>query len=142
MIHPNSYDELESIVSRASQPDPWVMYLIARQSLNMSSGKLAAQAGHAVGMMYDYYSCLWLIQMNEDQQVMFDNFFQWKTKSFRKVTLKAKEGEWEKVKDQCYCFLVKDAGLTEVDPGSETVIGLWPMKKSQAPRLIRKLQVL
>lgn len=38
--------------------------------------------------------------------------------------------------------LVVDAGLTEIPSGSETVIGLWPMRKSQVPKTVKRLQVL
>lgn len=36
----------------------------------------------------------------------------------------------------------KDAGLTEVDPGTETVMALWPMRKSERPPLVKRLQTL
>jgi peptidyl-tRNA hydrolase len=39
-------------------------------------------------------------------------------------------------------IIVVDAGLTEIKPDSETVIGVHPMRKSEAPKLIKRLQVL
>jgi peptidyl-tRNA hydrolase len=73
-----------------------------------------------------------------------DIMFQWLQTSFRKVTVKADDKEWEKVKacpDIRYS-VVRDAGFTEVAAGSETVIGVWPMYKSKAPKIIKRLQVL
>jgi len=62
--------------------------------------------------------------------------------SYRKATLVADDKEWEKLKEQLWCFVVKDAGLTEVDPGTETVMALWPMRKSEVPKLVKRLQTL
>ena len=53
----------EAIVARKDQEDPIVMYLIVRESLNMSIGKTAAQVGHAVQMLhlkYEHEHQAWL----------------------------------------------------------------------------------
>jgi peptidyl-tRNA hydrolase len=74
----------------------------------------------------------------------FALFAEWLDTSFRKVVLRADDKEWEKVKacpDITY-VIVRDAGLTEVEAGSETVIGVFPLRKSQAPKIIKRLQVL
>ena len=68
---------------------------------------------------------------------------EWRGSGYRKVTLAADDKEWEKVKrDYPNDVMVVDAGLTEIPTGSETVIGLWPMRKSQATKTIKRLQVL
>ncbi len=136
----NPYNNPESVKVRKEQEDPWIMYLIVRDSLGMSPGKTAAQVGHAVGMLYEHRRTLFMYSPeNYGNQKKFDS---WKRDSFRKVVLKAKDKQWEKLKDKLYCFVVRDAGLTEVDPGSETVIGVWPMKKSERINILRKLQTL
>jgi peptidyl-tRNA hydrolase len=73
-----------------------------------------------------------------------DLMFKWVKSSFRKVVLRADDKEWEKVKacPDLTFVTVRDAGLTEVAAGSETVLGIWPMLKSQAPKVLKKLQVL
>lgn len=145
----NPYNNQESIQTRKDQEDPWIMYLIVNDDLNMSAGKIAAQVGHAVGMMYGYYqyldSNLEYAACGYGELSDFNgikSFKSWKNDSFRKVVLKAKNSKWEKLKDQLKCFVVRDAGLTEIDPGSETVIGVWPMKRSERPNILRKLQTL
>jgi PTH2 family peptidyl-tRNA hydrolase len=133
--HP--YDLPEKPVESSAQIDPVVMYLIVHASLGMSPGKLAAQAGHAVGMVMLHYAD----HRNEDtpeNKLMRD----WITSSYRKVTLAADDKEWEKVKSELNCFLVRDAGYTELSPGSETVIALYPMLKSQRSKLLKRLQTL
>jgi peptidyl-tRNA hydrolase len=68
---------------------------------------------------------------------------EWLKAGVRKVVLKADAKEWRKIKDAYpECALVVDAGLTEIPSGSETVIGLWPMRKSQVAKVVAHLQVL
>jgi peptidyl-tRNA hydrolase len=59
--------------------------------------------------------------------------------------LKADEKEWiklkQEIKDQPH-VIVRDAGLTELEPGTETVIGLWPVRKSKRSKTVARLQVL
>jgi len=146
-------------ILKIKNKDPWVMYLIIRDSLNMSIGKTAAQVGHAVGMLYSAHSRLeWHIndcisesfgytQDLEDLKpddmlklIKTTNFDDWKNSAHRKVVLKANDSQWEKLKEKVECYIVIDAGLTELEPGNETVIGLWPCRRSQRPNIIKKLQ--
>jgi peptidyl-tRNA hydrolase len=145
-------DSSEAAAKRANQEDPIVMYLIVRESLGMGIGKTAAQCAHASQMLqlkYDTFRseneannlCGW---EPEHDPSLVTSFKAWLDESFRKVVLKADDKEWDKIKAEFpnKFVLVVDAGLTEIAPMSETVIGLWPMKKSQVPKVIKKLQVL
>ena len=58
----------------------------------------------------------------------------------RKVVLKANETQWRQLK-KITDVVVVDAGYTEIAPNSETILGFWPILKSQAPEEIKKLQV-
>jgi len=133
----------EAIAARANQQDPIIMYLIVRESLKMSTGKIAAQVGHAVGMFHLEYAELTqsLAGAMTDHYIMFSD---WLDSSFRKVVLSADDKEWKKVKEEYADYMVEviDNGLTEVPSGSATVIGLWPMKKSQSSKVIKKLRLL
>ena len=144
----------ELVQARAAQEDPIIMYLIVRESLGMGSGKTAAQCAHASQMLLIKYmdakaNINWTLVAHGDEeekikseQVML--FQSWLNSSFRKVVLKADDKEWSKLKEDVEdCdVIVVDAGLTEIEPGSETVIGLHPMHKSLAGKLIKRLQVL
>jgi len=143
----NPYDAPELVQARKEQEDPWVMYLIVHESLGMSGGKTAAQTGHAVGMLFQQFYGVKLKQLNPDVNFYRDNDFEhWLRDSYRKIVLKASDKEWNKLKTELPRYttmvMVRDAGLTEIEPGSETVIGVWPMKKSEAPKMIKRLQVL
>lgn len=144
-------DELyadESVKARAEQEDPIVMYFIVRKDLNMSVGKTAAQVGHGSQMiLLEYMKLKDSMEPISDEQCKV--FQQWLSGSFRKVVLGADDKRWNKLKayfDPMTCstktVIVRDAGLTEVDPGSETVLAVWPMKRSTAPQVIKKLQAL
>lgn len=164
MENPNSP---EAIQARANQEDPIVMYLVVRESLGMGVGKTAAQCAHASQMLLLKY-VRWLSNNNLwgtlktwigkifhvwlgsdpdwDAHIHNDNwtplFRDWLQTSFRKVVLRADDKEWVKLKELPNHVIVIDAGLTEIAPGSETVIGFLPMRKSHVPKAIKKLQVL
>ena len=79
-------------------------------------------------MFYSYY--LAALEKNSWDDITKDKIARleiWHKESYRKVILKADDKEWEKIKEELYCFVVKDAGLTEINAGEETVLGLWPI---------------
>lgn len=144
----------EAVQARAEQKDPIVMYLIVRKSLNMGVGKTAAQCAHGSQMLTSKY-----FDLKDEMRLNMENgetiypslnrqisiFGEWMASSFRKVVLSSNDKNWEKIKSEFKdqdMILVIDAGLTEIAAGSETVIGLWPMRKNQAPKSIRRLQIL
>lgn len=137
----NFYSEtIDHVNVRRDQEDPLVMYLIFNETLNMSPQKLAAQCGHAVSIMYEYLikECI----INGTKTDLLDTFNLWRDTSFRKIILKADEKEWKKIIEEHDCIEVTDAGLTEVDPGSKTVLGLFPIRKSQRGRTLKRLRAV
>lgn len=142
----NPFDTPEQVEARKNQEDPIILYLIVKESLNMNAGKTAAQVGHAVGMIYGYYYALiYEYYPLYEYDLLAYNYIKifedWQNSSYRKVVLRASDKEFEKIKSELKCFVVRDAGLTEIEPG-ETVIALWPQHKSDCHKLIKKLQVL
>lgn len=149
--------------------NPLAMYLIVRESLNMSIGKTAAQCAHASQILTFKF-----FEMKEESKMIGNQmqpllqpkpekneieklkvryvelarpisiFGEWMKSSFRKVVLKADDKEWFKLKNEFKdsMVMVVDAGLTEIPNGSETVIGLWPSYKNNVSKTIKKLQVL
>lgn len=120
--------------------NPLVMYLIVRKDLNLSTGKACAQVGHAVAyLMLRYFE----IKQSKEGYL----FKEWMSKgNHRKVVLGADEKEWaklqEEVKNDPNIAHVIDAGFTEVESGTATVIGLWPTHKNDASKVIKRLQSL
>ncbi len=143
------HDSKEEIEKRKSQEDPIVMYLIVRESLQMSVGKIAAQCAHASLMVYlDYQkqcSNYSTFGENEEEFKRRVNMTAWLNSSFRKVVLRADDREFAKLEANLpgdSFVTVIDAGLTQLQPNTKTVIGVYPMYKSEAPKIIKKLQVL
>jgi|SRR5271166_1439121 len=154
----------EAAQARAAQEDPIVMYLIVHETLGMGMGKTAAQCAHASQMLtLDFFEIkerskhlqkiMSALSDLEKEEKMVEYkaigrklsiFGEWTQTSFRKVVLRADDKEWAKLKTEFkdQMVMVVDAGLTEIPSGSETVIGLWPMRKSQVPKTVKKLQVL
>jgi peptidyl-tRNA hydrolase len=135
--------------SRDHQDDPLVMYLIVRETVTMGVGKTAAQCVHASQMLQLQYQKLCenyqSLKIHRDLfHNKFNIFEKWLSSSFRKVVLKADDKEWAKLKREFKdsMVLVVDSGLTEIAPNTETVIGLWPMYKSQVPKVVQRLQAL
>lgn len=137
----------DDLSHREAETDPPLLYLIVPSKLAMSAGKIAAQCGHAVQMMVLGYVELARREaaheaLSEVETVRLVNARAWVTGLYRKVVLAADLAEWRAVKEQLDGFLVKDVGLTEVPAGTETAIALWPMRKSERPRLVRRLRLL
>ncbi len=143
------YNSPEERAKRMAQEDPIIMYLVVHE-LGMSAGKIGAQCGHAVGMLHIKHTEF----SNENKKKDFPEVHgllniwdEWLHNSFRKVVLTANDNKWAKLKAKLpelglMHVMVVDSGLTEIAYGSETVIGLWPMRKSVAPQCIKKLQAL
>jgi len=163
------HDSAAAREERAAQEDPIVMYLIVHESLNMSTGKTAAQAAHASQMLtLKYFE---MKELSSSIQKLMQPLLnappegdhmerlkaayasmakpisimgEWLNSSFRKVVLRASDKEWAKLKEEFKdsMVMVVDAGLTEIAAGSETVIGLWPVRRSQVSKTVKRLQVL
>jgi len=140
----NPFDDERLAQVRAEQGDPIVQYFIVRTDIPMSVGKIGAQIAHGAEMFvlrYSLYSHL-QVSMTEDECNRESLTKEWLSGSFRKVVLGGKKKDFEKIISELNVFLVRDAGLTEVEPNSETVIVTWPMRKSAQPKCLSRLQVL
>jgi peptidyl-tRNA hydrolase len=129
-------------MSKDDEKDPIVLYLIVREALLdvMNAGKLGAQIGHGVEyVIRSYYRTR---EKDKEQAALTEEYF---SNGSRKVVLKAADREFQRVKEEFgeRCYVVVDAGLTLLEPGTETVVALLPQYKSAAHEtIIRKLQVL
>ena len=120
--------------------DQTVMNILVRSSLNMSPGKIAAQVGHAVQYCLEYY---YNLKFPEKMSVL-DIFNYWKKCNYTKIILSSPDSDFERAKSilEFKSFLVIDSGKTEINPNTQTVLGFFPMKKSQAPKIIKKMRLL
>jgi peptidyl-tRNA hydrolase, PTH2 family len=142
----STHDTPEAIQARAQQEDPIIQYYIVRKDLDMSVGKMCAQVAHAAQIFTISYQEMVkeipLCPLGGEVLRRKEITEKWLAGSFRKVVLKAKKSEFEKIKKELDVFVVTDAGLTEVEAGSETVLVTWPMKKSEQHKILQQLRCL
>lgn len=108
--------------------------IVMRKDLKMGKGKMIAQAAHAsIGSAYQ----------SDDGLVE-----KWMEEGSKKIVLKV-EGERElKVlagdvkRLKIPCFLVKDAGLTQLKSGTVTALGIGPAKEKEIDKATGKLKLL
>lgn len=120
----NHRDAPEQVLQRAAQQDPWVMYLIVRQETPLSATELLLAATRAT------MRCADTLQHHPSWG---DSFRVWGERSFRKVTLRAREPAWNKLASY-------DGGLGEIR-GIEVVKALPPRLRSECGSLLKGLQV-
>uniref|UniRef100_A0A1I7XJC4 peptidyl-tRNA hydrolase n=1 Tax=Heterorhabditis bacteriophora TaxID=37862 RepID=A0A1I7XJC4_HETBA len=131
----NSTGELQNVqplrtgVERMAFPQALVhrgrthkMVLVVNTSLKMGTGKMAAQVGHATLGVY--------------RQAMGSEMGQeavsaWIRHGQVKIVVKGQSTEqlmdmYKTAKDTgCFCYLVQDAGYTQIPPGSRTILGVF-----------------
>ncbi len=113
-----------------------VMYkqvIILRKDLNCGKGKLITHAIHAaIGSM-----------RNVDNEIVD----KWEEEGAKKVVLKVKDLKelreiYKKVKaSKLPCCLVKDAGLTQLEKGTVTALGIGPVKEKDVDKITGKLKL-
>lgn len=108
--------------------------IIVRSDLKMSKGKIAAQASHAS------VDCI----LKSHKELVED----WRAQGMKKVVLKVsslqdmmkyKKIAEEKMVTAC---LVKDAGQTEVKPGTITCLGIGPDDERKIDQITGELPML
>tara|TARA_B100000925_G_scaffold30389_1_gene20196 strand:- start:156 stop:530 length:375 start_codon:yes stop_codon:yes gene_type:complete len=111
------------------------MALIVRKDLRLSAGKVAVQCSHAA------VSCA-LIAKKSEPRIME----RWQSSGGRKISLGIdnidllKEIMGKAKSAGLITHLVKDAGHTEVSPGTITVLGIGPAPKSSISALTGELK--
>ena len=110
------------------------LVLVARKDLKMSAGKLAAQCGHAV---------LSAVRKTKRKEVLEI----WRFSGEPIVVLKCRDLEQlMKIKHlaediSIITSVVKDAGLTQVEPGSITVLALGVSKTTLLDKICKNLKL-
>ena len=111
--------------------------LVFRQDLQLSKGKIAAQAGHAA------------VSASQDAYVHYEKWWEaWLYEGQRKIAVKVKDEKelraLEKAADEVGLphALIVDAGLTEIPEGTVTCLGIGPAPAERIDRLTSKLKLL
>lgn len=115
------------------------IYLLVNSDLKkMRAGKMAAQVGHAVQDITER-------MLATDH----DKWRKYKRGGTKKIVVKATEAqmkqlsaEYTRSKDGVWCVEIHDAGCTQIEAGSFTVLGFCPMDHTQVPEVIMAMKLL
>jgi PTH2 family peptidyl-tRNA hydrolase len=108
--------------------------IVIRNDLNMSEGKKCVQCCHASLGAYK----------KADKSVIK----KWESEGQKKVVLEVNSKEeilkfYNQVKkEKIPCFLVEDAGLTELEPGTITALGIGPEREETLDKITGNLKLL
>lgn len=108
--------------------------IIVRNDLGMSAGKKCAQSCHA---------CLGSYRKT-DKKIKQE----WKNQGEKKVVVEINSKKElldlfeDAKKEKIPCYLVQDAGLTELEPGTITALGIGPEKENKIDKLTINLKLL
>jgi peptidyl-tRNA hydrolase len=91
------------------------MRYVVGAAVMKSMGKAMAQAGHAALMCADALG-----------GAQPDAFAAWRANKLAGEVLLGDDADWARVQAQTECVVVRDAGLTQVAAGTETVLALVP----------------
>ncbi len=111
--------------------------VVTRQDLRISPGKLAVQVAHAA------VSCAL-----QARKFSPEEFKAWYDEGQRKVVLRVPDlRALQELKVEAEAFglvtcMVTDAGLTEIPPGTVTVLGIGPAKETEVDRVTGSLPLL
>ena len=127
--------------------DQLFVYMIVNKVLEMSSGKIGAQCGHAIQLLLlEQNRIARLVEKTDSENNILLRMEYWCTRyingGFNKIVLGANPKEWAYIKDNYNPIIVTDAGRTEVEPGSETVMALWPLFKDERCNILSRMRLL
>ncbi|MFA5357428.1 MAG: aminoacyl-tRNA hydrolase [archaeon] len=108
-------------------------YIIVNNGLKMQKGKIAAQSAHASVQVLE----------KVDSEIIEE----WKAGGMKKIVLKVKDETellelFERAKRELPCALIRDAGHTQVAPGSKTCFACGPVDESKAAKYFKQLKLL
>jgi PTH2 family peptidyl-tRNA hydrolase len=115
--------------------------IVLRTDIKMSRGKQCAQSAHA-----SLDACLKVMQA--DRVFKAKNFNLWKQEGMKKVVLKVdSKEELIQLRDKAtqsgiQNALIKDAGFTELEPGTITAVGIGPDKEDKIDKITGHLSAL
>lgn len=107
--------------------------IVVRQDLKMGKGKISSQVAHAsIEAMFKAHS--------RDVEA-------WRATGMKKIVLKVNSKKellelFEKLKKKVPVALIKDAGLTQIEAGEATCIGIGPAEEKEIDEFVGNLKLL
>ncbi|HII54089.1 aminoacyl-tRNA hydrolase [Candidatus Micrarchaeota archaeon CG_4_10_14_0_2_um_filter_49_7] len=115
---------------------PLKQVIVVRADLQMGKGKIAAQVCHA--SLESYHKVL-------DRGMGIAE--KWVQEGQAKIVLKVDSERdlyelYEQVKRTLPCEIIRDAGKTQINPGTATCIGIGPWEEEEIDKFTGKLKLL
>ncbi len=110
--------------------------IIIRNDLNMGKGKAVAQGAHAAIQSYD-----------KAKEIVPRLVSDWKMMGEKKICLKCNLEEMLRVyneakKAKLPCAIIRDAGHTQLEPGTITAMAIGPAEEDQINKITKNLKLL
>ncbi|MDO8427788.1 MAG: peptidyl-tRNA hydrolase Pth2 [Candidatus Diapherotrites archaeon] len=112
--------------------------IVVRADLKMGRGKQVAQGSHACLEAYKK-------ALTQDEEMVAE----WESQGMPKIVLKVNSEKelldlFEKLKRnfQGYPALIKDAGRTQIEPGTITCLGIGPVRETEIDKFVSSLKLL
>lgn len=107
--------------------------IVVRADLHMGRGKIGAQCAHASVAVLE--------------KISTNVFDTWVSGGMKKIVLRVESKRellelFETAKKKLPAALIKDAGLTQIDPGEPTCIAIGPADEADVDRLTGSLRLL
>jgi PTH2 family peptidyl-tRNA hydrolase len=118
----------------------YTAYLIVNDDLKMSKGKIASQSAHAILNVHRYILSNGI--RNETWEDNGEKIVVLKSSSEIIRNLMKEYSDHIPKKNKLNIFPIYDAGKTEIDPGSLTVIATTPITDDIKPDILRTLKLL
>jgi len=130
-----------------------IQYFVVNNEIKISAPKLSAQIGHVATIITHEITKLMYQPLSENEAISeayfnpnilisIDDWIKWydNGKGQKKIILAGKEKRLLKLIDQGF-YYIRDNGLTELPAGTLTTVGLPPMKRSEAQKYVKRLQL-
>lgn len=121
--------------------DDLKMVFLVREDLKLGAGKIAAQVAHAAVSLYDDIT-------QEGTSYYQQALDHWNEYGAKKIVLKAKNlDELKMVRKKCReakipAVIISDAGHTQVDPGTKTVLGIGPEESDKLNKITGEFKLM
>lgn len=114
--------------------DPINFYIVVNKGAGMEKGKIAAHVGHATQKWVEHV-------IKRDTPWLNKIYEEWDNEGSAKITLVATQEQFDELKKRNPFCIIKDAGHTQVAPGTETVLAFIPMRKSKQIDQLKELKL-
>ncbi len=138
--------------------DEIVQYIIVNNELKMSKGKTAAQSAHVTKLIVRDMEQSWsMVEYEDGEKLVFPSdigvkftsqqlrdYDIWMDNDMTTIVLQAEQWYLEHLigLDRLEIYHIRDSGRTQIEPNSLTVVGLIPMRKSEAKKYVGGLKLL